>query len=524
MCPLPYAAPHPGCSSMDEPKHYIGALDQGTTSTRFILFRAADACPIATHQLEHTQHRPKAGWVEHDPLEILERAKECIDGCMEKAAADHGVKPADVRAIGITNQRETTIVWDRNTGKPLYNAIVWLDTRTKDTCEKLEASGSLTSDRTKAVTGLPVSSYFSGVKLHWLRENVPAVRAGIDDGSALFGTVDTWLAWCLTEEKAHVTDVTNAGRTLLMNIRTLQWDDEMIRALGISRAMLPDIRSSSEIVGKLSCTALVGLPLASLVGDQQAALIGQSAFNPGEGKSTYGTGCFLIVNTGVKPKFSNAGLLTTPAYKLGPEAPCVYSLEGSIAIAGAAVSWLKDNLELISSSSEIESLAASVEDTGDVYFVPALSGLFAPRWREDARGCIVGLTQFTTRAHIARATLEGIAFQVYEVLRAVEEDLGEPLKELRVDGGASVNNLLMQMQADILGSSVVRPKVIETTALGAAFAAGLAVGVYKSHDEISKCWKTDKKFVPKCDNAQRETMLRKWESAVERSLGWINHS
>jgi glycerol kinase len=505
---------------MSNRKEYIGALDQGTTSTRFILFDASAASPVASHQREHNQHYPRAGWVEHDPLEILDRARECIDECMTTAES-LGIEPGDVKAIGITNQRETTVVWDRNTGQPLYNAIVWNDVRTKKTCSALEDSGALTSARSKELTGLPISSYFSGVKLRWLCDNVPAVRAAVDDGTALFGTIDTWLTWNLTQERVHVTDVTNAGRTMLMNIHTLEWDDEMLTALDVPRAILPEIRSCSEIFGTLKGTLLSGVRLAGLVGDQQAALIGQSAFAPGQGKCTYGTGCFLIVNTGTEPKFSETGLLTTPAYKLGPDAQCIYSLEGSIAIAGAAVSWLKDNLNLIDSSSEIESLAASVDDTGDVYFVPALSGLFAPRWRADARGCIVGLTQYTTRAHIARATLAGITLQVYDVIRAVDEDMGTPVMELRVDGGACVNNLLMQMQADILRFPVVRPECVETTALGAAFAAGLAVGVYESYEDITACWKMDRTFEPEISDKERNHELAKWEAAVQRSLGWI---
>lgn len=501
-------------------KEYIGALDQGTTSTRFILF-SKSGDQMAKHQVEHRQFFPKEGWVEHDPVEIIERAKECIDGCMNAAFQQHGITPADVKAIGITNQRETTVVWDQTTGKPLHNAVVWQDMRTMETCDELAEGGVITNERVRELSGLPISTYFSGVKLRWLCDNVEAVRDGIENGTALFGTIDTWLTWCLTEERIHVTDVTNAGRTMLMNIKTLQWDEELLSALDLPLSILPEIRSSSEVYGNLGCTMLKGIPIAGIVGDQQAALIGQSAFEPGQAKNTYGTGCFLIVNTGGVPKFSDNGLLTTPAYKLGPDAPCIYSLEGSIAIGGAAVSWLKDNMNLITSASEMEELASSVDDTGGVYFVPAFCGLFAPHWRKDARGAILGLTQFTTKAHIARATLAGLAFQVYDVLKAAESDMGSPLLELRVDGGASVNNLLLQMQADVLGYPVVRPKIVETTALGAAFAAGLAVGVHTSTIAVTETWEADRRFQPVVHEEQREVERRKWALAVEKSKGWI---
>lgn len=499
---------------------YIGALDQGTTSTRFILFSKCGEL-VAKHQVEHRQFFPESGWVEHDPLEILQRAKECIDGCMTDAS-EQGIFPVDVKAIGITNQRETTVVWDRATGKPLYNAVVWQDMRTMETCDKLAEGGVITSDRVRELSGLPISPYFSGVKLRWLCDNVEAVREGVSNGTALFGTIDTWLVWCLTEENIHVTDVTNAGRTMLMNVKTLKWDEELLSALRVPLGILPDIRSSSEVYGTLGCTALKGIPIAGIVGDQQAALIGQSAFEPGQAKNTYGTGCFLIVNTGLVPKFSDNGLLTTPAYKLGPDAPCVYSLEGSIAIGGAAVSWLK-TLGLISDASEMEKLAGSVDDTGDVYFVPAFSGLYAPHWRKDARGAILGLTQYTTKAHIARATLAGLSFQVYDVLKAAEADMGTPLSELRVDGGASVNNLLLQMQADVLGYPVVRPKIVETTALGAAFAAGLAVGVHSSSAGVTETWEADRRFDPVAQEEQRDLERRKWALAVKKSMGWVGH-
>jgi glycerol kinase len=503
----------------DAPKRYIGALDQGTTSTRFILFGDGGE-QMGIHQVEHKQYYPKSGWVEHDPVEIFERSKECIDSCMGSAARDHGIQPCDVKAIGITNQRETTVVWDRHTGRPLYNAVVWLDTRTMETCDKLEEDGKLSPERVRELSGLPISTYFSGVKLRWLCDNVPEVAVAVADGSALFGTIDSWLTWCFTEEQVHVTDVTNAGRTMLMNIRTLEWEDELLDALDIPRSILPEIRSSSEVYGMLGCTVLKGVPIAGIVGDQQAALIGQSAFEPGQAKNTYGTGCFLIVNTGEVPQFSTSGLLTTPAYKLGPDAPCVYSLEGSIAVGGAAVSWLKDNLNLISKASEMEALAGSVDDTGDVYFVPAFSGLYAPHWRKDARGSIFGLTQYTSKAHIARATLAGMAFQVNDVLQAAAEDMKAPLKELRVDGGASINNLLLQMQADVLGFPVVRPKIVETTALGAAFAAGMAVGVHTGTSAVTNCWQADRRFHPVVDDERRALERRKWALAVEKSMGW----
>lgn len=441
---------------------------------------------------------------------------------MEKAKNQHGIGPEDVKAIGITNQRETTVVWDKNTGKPLHNAVVWLDTRTRSTVASLKQGGAITEQRVRELTGLPISSYFSGVKLRWLIDHVPEVSDAVKNGTAMYGTIDCWLTYHLSKEKVHVTDVTNAGRTMLMNIHTLDWDNELLAALDIPQSILPEIMSCSEVYGTLESTSLRGTPIAGIVGDQQAALIGQAAFDPGQGKNTYGTGCFLIVNTGEEPKFSQSGLLTTPAYKLGPYAKCVYSLEGSIAIGGAAVSWLKDNLKMISKSSEIESLAASVSDTGDVYMVPAFSGLYAPRWREDARGCIVGISQYTTNAHIARATLAGITFQVDDVLRAVEKDMSVPLTELRVDGGATVNNLLMQMQANVLGFPVLRPTVVETTALGAAFAAGLAVGVFRSFEDLQSCWKVERRFVPEIDDNKRCYERRKWDLAVQKSLDWVS--
>jgi len=436
----------------------------------------------------------------------------------------------------------------RETGKPLCHAIVWLDTRTRSTCEFIKQR--IDVDRVRELCGLPVSTYFSGVKLRWLMDNRPAVKEALDAGTALFGTIDTWLVWNLSGRATHSTDVTNAGRTMLMDIRKMDWNDELVEAVGVPRSCLPTIRSCAEVYGKMAGTVLSGVPISGVVGDQQAALVGQSCFRVGEAKATYGTGCFLIVNTGDTPVFSSQGLLTTPAYQLGPDAPPVYALEGSIAIAGAAISWLKDNLHLIHTAAEVEALAASVPDAGDVYFVPAFSGLFAPRWRQDARGTIVGLTQYTTAAHIVRATLEAIAFQVMEVLRAVGGDLLESgvlgasaggqdggagaeatddavsdttsfIREVRVDGGASVNNLLMQMQANLVGAPVLRPAVVETTALGAAFAAGLAVGVFDSPESLREKWTLDRRFQPELSVAQRAHRIGKWEKAVQRSLGWI---
>ncbi len=430
------------------------------------------------------------------------------------------IKPEAVVAIGITNQRETTVVWDRETGEPLYNAIVWNDMRTEDTVDSLKASRNVSEKRIRKLTGLPISTYFSGVKLAWLRANVPRVDEALEAGTAIFGTIDTWLVWNLARERSHVTDVTNAGRTMLMNLYTRQWDDELLRMLNVPRSALPEIRSCSDVFGHLTGTLLEGTPITGLVGDQQAALIGQAGFEVGHGKNTYGTGCFLIVNTGTTPKFSTHGLLTTPAYQLGEDAPIVYSLEGSVAVAGAAVTWLKNKIGVIRKASEIEDLARQVEDTGDVYFVPAFAGLFAPRWESHARGCFVGITQFTNKSHIARATLESIAFQVADVLRAVEKDMGAPLGELRVDGGASVNNLLLEMQADLLGSEVVRPRDVETTALGAALAAGLKVGFFESTDRIGNMWEEDKRFSPQIDDDARDEKLHKWEAAVQRSLDW----
>lgn len=453
-------------------------------------------------------------------VEILNNVKTCIDECISIAQRDHGIEVSQIKALGISNQRETTVVWDRETGNPLHNAIVWQDSRTRSVSAVLRSKYD--NEHVRKTTGLPISTYFSAVKLRWLIDNVREVREGINNGTALFGTIDTWLIWNLTEGNKYLTDVTNAGRTMLMNIHSLSWDSEMLQMMGITRDILPEIRSCSEIFGVLSCTPLRGLPISGVIGDQQGALVGQSCFNVGDAKSTYGTGCFLIVNTGTKPKLSANGLLTTPAYKLGPDAPCYYSLEGSVAVAGSAVTWLRDSLRVISSSSDSEAVASSVDDTGEVYVVPAFTGLYAPWWREDARGTIVGLTQYTTRAHIVRATLESMAFRVDAVLKAASSDMNAPVSVIRVDGGVTENNLVMQMQADITGSVVDRPKVVETSCLGAAFLAGHAVGMFQSNDEFSDAWVLDRRFEPQIDEKTRQKKLYKWNMAVERSLGWAS--
>lgn len=420
--------------------------------------------------------------------------------------------------MGITNQRETTVVWDRHTGQPLHNAIVWHDTRTHSTCELLREK--ISSNQVRQICGLPISTYFSGVKLRWLMDNVPSVAEKVRDGTALFGTIDTWLVWNLSEGHQHVTDVTNAGRTMMMSLHTLEWNETLLNLLGVTPQILPQIRSSSEIYGNMSATKLKNVPIAGLIGDQQAALVGQSAFNVGDVKNTYGTGCFLIVNTGNTAHFSSHGLLTTPAYKIGDE-DCVYSLEGSIANTGSSVSWLRRILG-VPSAAGIQELASTVDDTGDVYFVPAFSGLLAPRWREDARGCIVGLTQFTNRAHLSYATLESMAFQVNDVLKAASEDMGTPISQLKVDGGASVNNLLLQMQADIANIDIIRPVVVETTALGAAFVAGHAVGVYENVQAFIDHWSMESEFNPAITEEERVRKITRWNEAVERSLGWAD--
>ncbi|XP_030526413.1 glycerol kinase [Rhodamnia argentea] len=509
---------------------YVGSLDQGTTSTRFIIYdRTARA--IGSHQVEFTQFCPQAGWVEHDPMEILESVRVCVTKALDKAtAAGHDVD-GGLKAIGLTNQRETTLVWSRSTGRPLYNAIVWMDARTSSICRKLEKE--LPGGRTHFVKtcGLPISTYFSALKLLWLMENVNAVKEAIKKGDALFGTIDTWLIWNLTGGTTgglHVTDVSNASRTMLMNLKALEWDKPTLDTLGIPPEILPRIISNSEVIGKIAeGWPITGVPISGCLGDQHAAMVGQ-ACRKGEAKSTYGTGAFILLNTGEEMIHSTHGLLSTLAFKLGPDAPTNYALEGSIAIAGAAVQWLRDSLGIISSASEIEKLALQVDSTGGVYFVPAFNGLFAPWWRDDARGVCIGITRFTNKAHIARAVLESMAFQVKDVLDSMHKDAGETgeVKNekgeflLRVDGGATVNNLLMQIQADLLGNPVVRPADIETTALGAAYAAGLAVGVW-TEDEIFDSGARSSiatTFHPKLDGVLRKKKVDSWCKAVSRTF------
>ncbi|GAB4416225.1 MAG: glycerol kinase GlpK [Anaerolineales bacterium] len=489
---------------------YVAAIDQGTTSTRCILFDHGGNL-VAVDQKEHEQIYPKPGWVEHDALEIWENTQEVMRGALAKANAS----PADIAAIGVTNQRETTVVWDKRTGNPIYNAIVWQDTRTDAICNELAKDNG--QDRFRLTTGLPLATYFSGPKIKWLLDNIPGARAKAENGELFFGNIDTWLIWNLTGQ--HVTDVTNASRTLLMDLKTLDWDDEILGILEIPRAMLPEVRSSSEIYGQAK-GALGGVPVAGDLGDQQAALFGQTCYAPGEAKNTYGTGCFMLLNTGEKPVPSKAGLLTTLGYKIGDQPP-VYALEGSIAITGALVQWLRDNLGLIETSSDVEALANTVEDNGGIYFVPAFSGLFAPYWRSDARGAIVGMTRYVNKGHIARAALEATAFQTREVLDAMEADSGVRLTALKVDGGMVYNELLMQFQADVLDVPVIRPKVAETTALGTAYAAGLAVGFWKDYDELRTNWGVDKEWQPQMAASHRESMYANWKKAVTRTFDWV---
>jgi glycerol kinase len=495
---------------------YIAAIDQGTTSTRCMIFdHGGDV--MAVDQKEHQQIYPRPGWVEHDALEIWQKTQDVIDGALQNGS----ISARDVLAVGITNQRETTVVWDKETGKPIHNAIVWQDTRTDSIVNELARDGG--QDRFRAKTGLPLATYFSGPKIKWILDNVEGARARAERGELLFGNMDTWLIWNLTGHAAHITDVTNASRTMLMDLGTLDWDEEIVGLLGIPRAMLPKIRSSSEIYGSVeqgSCPALQNIPVAGDLGDQHAALFGQTCFSSGEAKNTYGTGCFMLLNTGEKPVPSTAGLLTTLGYKIG-EQRAVYALEGSIAITGALVQWLRDNLGIIQSSAEVESLARSVEDSGGIYFVPAFSGLYAPYWKADARGAIVGMTRYVTRGHIARAALEATAYQTREVLDAMEADSGVKLTALKVDGGMVFNELLMQFQSDILDVPVIRPKVAETTALGAAYAAGLAVGFWKDYDELRSNWGRDKEWNPAMDAEQRKKLYSGWKKAVTRTFNWV---
>jgi glycerol kinase len=492
---------------------YVAAIDQGTTSTRFMIFDHGGNVR-AVDQKEHKQIYPKPGWVEHDPLEIWERTQGVIQGALSKG----NISSTDIAAVGITNQRETTVVWDTKTGQPIYNAIVWQDTRTDAIINKLAKSGG--QDRFRKKAGLPLTTYFSGPKIKWMLENVKGAKERAKMGELLFGNIDTWLIWNLTGRKTHITDVTNASRTLLMNLKTLDWDEDILKILSIPRALLPEIRSSSEVYGEIQVGELAGIPVAGDLGDQQAALFGQTCYKPGEAKNTYGTGCFMLLNTGEKPVQSKAGLLTTLGYKIGNQ-KAVYALEGSIAITGALIQWLRDNLGLIQSSTEVEALAKSVEDSGGIYFVPAFSGLFAPYWKSDARGVIVGMTRYVNKGHIARAALESTAYQTREVLDAMEKDSGVKLTALKVDGGMVFNNLLMQFQSDILNVPVIRPKVAETTALGAAYAAGLAIGFWKDYDELRGNWAKDKEWQPAMNTKTRKTLYSGWTKAVTRTFDWV---
>ncbi|MCS6841647.1 MAG: glycerol kinase GlpK [Roseiflexus sp.] len=494
---------------------YVAAVDQGTTSTRCMIFDHAGRV-VAADQKEHTQIYPKPGWVEHDALEIWARTQEVIEGALRKS----GIDRSDIAAVGVTNQRETTVVWEKATGRPVYNAIVWQDTRTDQICNELAQDGG--QDRFRAKVGLPLATYFSGPKIMWILENIPGVRERAEQGEVLFGTIDTWLIWNMTggmNGGIHITDVSNASRTMLMNLETLDWDGDILQLMGIPRAMLPKIVPSSAVYGT-AVGALHGVPVAGDLGDQQAALFGQTCYSVGEAKNTYGTGCFMLLNTGTRPVQSQNGLLTTVGYKIGDQ-PAVYCLEGSIAVTGALVQWLRDNLRFFDFSSHIEDYAKAVEDSGGIYIVPAFSGLFAPYWRSDARGVIVGLTRYITKNHICRAVLEATAYQTREVLDAMNKDSGVELTALKVDGGMVFNNTLMQFQADILGVPVIRPTVSETTALGAAYAAGLAVGFWKEVEDLRANWGKDREWLPQMDAEKRERLYRGWKKAVTRTFDWV---
>ncbi|MFN2594897.1 MAG: glycerol kinase GlpK [Actinomycetota bacterium] len=497
---------------------FVAAIDQGTSSSRCLLFDHEGAA-VASHQLEHRQHFPRPGWVEHDPVEIWDNTRECIARAVEKA----GASISDIASVGITNQRETTVLWDRTSGKPVANAIVWQDTRTESRVRELTADGG--TYRFQKTTGLPVSTYPSALKIAWLLDQDKATRAAAERGDVLFGTIDSWLVWNLTggpDGGVHVTDATNASRTMLMDIATLDWDEGMLGELDIPPAMLPRIGGSSEIYGEAN-EPLSGAPIAGILGDQQAALFGHTCFDAGNVKNTYGTGCFMLLNTGTEPVFSEHGLITTVAAKLGSDR-ATYALEGSVAVAGALIRWLRDNLGIIGSSDEVEGLARSVPDNGDVVLVPAFSGLFAPHWRSDARGVVAGLTGYATKAHVARAALEAAAYQSFELAEAMLADMGPPAPaEMRVDGGMVVNDLLMQFQADIFGFPVVRPEASEVTVLGAAYAAGLAVGFWKDLDELRAKYRIDKRWEPQMDAADRERGIALWKKAVERTLDWADH-
>jgi glycerol kinase len=498
-------------------KSYIGAIDQGTTSTRFMVFDKA-ARVVAIAQKEHEQIFPRPGWVEHDALEILRNTHEVVAEALEQ----RNLTTEDLAAIGITNQRETVVVWDRHTGEPVANAIVWQDTRVSEEVARFAAHGG--QDRFRSQTGLPLSTYFSALKIRWLLANVAEARERAHAGDLLFGNIDTFLVWNLTggpKGGVHVTDVTNASRTQLFNLQTLEWDAEPLQAFEIPRGMLPAVKSSSEIYGQVASGGMEGVPVAGILGDQQAALVGQACFEPGQVKNTYGTGCFLLMNTGERMVPSKCGLLTTVAYKFGAE-PARYALEGSVAISGALVQWLRDNLELIRRSDEVETLARTVTDNGGVYFVPAFSGLYAPHWKESARGVIAGLTRYANKGHLARAVLEATAYQTREVVEAMEKDAGIPLANLRVDGGMVVNELLMQFQADLLQREVARPVIQETTALGAAYAAGLAVNFFSGLDELRANWAVARVWKPHADRAGVEELYRQWKKAVTRSFDWTD--
>ena len=494
-------------------KKYIMALDQGTTSSRAILFDK-EGNIIATSQKEFTQIYPKPGWVEHNAMEIWGSQS----GVMREVLETNSISPNEIAAIGITNQRETTIVWDKNTGKPIYNAIVWQCRRTSEICDEIEANGY--KDMIKDKTGLILDAYFSGTKIKWILDNVEGAREKAENGELLFGTVDTWLIWNLTRGKVHVTDYSNASRTMLYNIKELKWDDEILELLNIPKSMLPEVKPSSCIYGNTDEQMLAGaqIPIAGCAGDQQSALFGQTCFEEGSAKNTYGTGCFMLMNTGEKPVESKNGLLTTIAW--GVDGKVEYALEGSIFVGGAVIQWLRDELKILYNAKQSEFYATSVEDTNGVYVVPAFTGLGAPHWNMYARGCVMGLTRGANREHLVRASLESIAYQVKDVLHAMEEDSGLKLAGLKVDGGASANNFLMQFQSDILDTNINRPKVVETTALGAAYLAGLAVGFYSSKDDIKNSWIIDKEFKPNMEEAKRANLYKGWKKAVQRSLDW----
>lgn len=499
----------------DNAEKYVAAIDQGTTSSRCIVFDHGGAI-VAVDQREHRQIFPKPGWVEHDATEIWSKVQAVVAGAIAKA----GLRAEQISALGITNQRETTVLWDRATGKPVHNAIVWQDTRTAGLCHDL--AGRDGQDRFRDRTGLPLASYFSGPKAAWLLDNVPGLRVRAERGEIAFGTIDSWLIWNLTggvDGGRHVTDVTNAGRTMLMNLETLQWDPSILSAMNVPEAVLPEIRSCAEVYGT-AVGPLAGVPVASALGDQQAAVFGQACYDVGTAKNTYGTGSFLLLNTGGRPVPSKSGLLTTMGYKIGGEAP-VYCLEGSIAITGALVQWLRDQLGIIRTADEIETLAASVDDNGGAYIVPAFSGLFAPYWRSDARGVVTGLTRYVTKAHLARAVLEATSWQTREVVDAMFQDSGVRITTLKVDGGMTRNHLLMQHQADVLGVPVIRPRVSETTCLGAAYAAGLATGVWNDLDELKAHWRQDAEWTPAMEASVRDREYRNWRRAVEKSFGWL---